>query len=297
MELARCSVVARSSPIRTPEVKDRSRLNLEPMNDTPSTSRATYPIAPEFLPDRELAEGRYLLRFARDDEDLDAVLRLRYDVFNLELREGLDSSHATGRDLDRFDPVCHHLMVSEKGTGAVVGCYRMQTVEMAATNLGFYSQTEFDLDSLPGSVLDQSMEIGRACVARDHRSTQVLFLLWKGLALYVAANRRRYLFGCSSLTSQDPADGKAFMDHLEAHDHLHPSLRIRPQPGFECYPASFRGVADRKVEMPPLFRIYLRHGAKVCGPPAIDREFKTIDFLVLFDVDSMDPRMFATFFD
>jgi len=179
----------------------------------------------------------------------------------------------------------------------VVGCYRMQTSEMATQNLGFYSQIEFDLDGFPPSVIDHSLEIGRACVAKDHRSTHVLFLLWKGLALYVAANRRRFLFGCSSLTSQDPTEGKAFMDYLTQHDHLHPDFQIQPQPGFECYPKSLAGSVDRQVRVPPLFRIYLRHGAKVCGPPAIDREFKTIDFLVLFDVDRMDPKMFETFFD
>lgn len=267
------------------------------MNDERSTAQSTYPVSLESLPTRELEEGHYLLRFARNDEDLDAVLRLRYEVFNLELKEGLDSSHETGRDLDRFDPVCHHLMVIDKTTGDIVGCYRMQTSEMAAQNLGFYSQIEFDLEGFPPAVIDHSMEIGRACVAKDHRSTHVLFLLWKGLALYVANNRRRFLFGCSSLTSQDPEEGKAFMDKMIQRDHLHPEFEIHPQPGFECYPKNFSGGEDRRVRVPPLFRIYLRHGAKVCGPPAIDREFKTIDFLVLFDIDQMDAKMFDTFFD
>ncbi len=267
------------------------------MTDNALTARATYPVSPELLPSRELQEGRYTVRFARTDTDLDALLRLRFEVFNLELGEGLDASLQTGRDVDRFDAVCHHLMVIDTRSGEVVGSYRMQTSEMAAQNHGFYSQTEFDLGGFPARVLDHSMEIGRACVAKAHRSTHVLFLLWKGLALYVAANRRRFLFGCSSLTSQDSAEGKAFMDYLVAHDHLHPEFKIRPQPGFECYPAAYAGGVDLPVKVPPLFRIYLRHGAKVCGPPAIDREFKTIDFLVLFDVDRMDTRMFQTFFE
>lgn len=267
------------------------------MKETSSTAQTTFPISPESLPARELHEGRYLLRFARNRQDLDAIQRLRYKVFNLELNEGLESSHETGRDIDRFDPVCHHLMVLEPTSGAIVGCYRMQTSEMAAKNLGFYSQIEFDLSGLPTSVIEHSMEIGRACVAKDHRSTHVLFLLWKGLALYVAANRRRFLFGCSSLTSQDPAEGRAFMHYLAERGHLHADFQIRPQPGFECYPEGLSESVDPPVRVPPLFRIYLRHGAKVCGPPAIDREFKTIDFLVLFDVDRMDPKMFETFFD
>ena len=50
------------------------------------------------------------------------------------------------------------------------------------------------------------------------------------------------------------------------------------------------------IELPSLFRTYLRYGTLVCGPPAIDREFKTIDFLVLLDSEALDPRSRALFF-
>ena len=49
------------------------------------------------------------------------------------------------------------------------------------------------------------------------------------------------------------------------------------------------------MKIPKLFRTYLRFGAKVCSPPAIDRRFKTIDFLVLFDVYEIDARRAAYF--
>jgi putative hemolysin len=267
------------------------------MGDKVVESTGIYPLLADQIPDRELEEGRYLLRFAHNEADLDAILRMRYEVFNLELGEGLDSSHATGRDSDEFDPVCHHLMVLERDSGEVVGSYRMQTSEMAAQHRGFYSDIEFDLSMLPPSVRANAFEIGRACVAKSHRSTHVLFLLWKGLALYVAAHRKRFLFGCSSLPGQDPHEGKALMDHLEKRGSLHPELRVLPRRQYRCYDDDFVGTPGLEVKVPTLFRTYLRHGAKVCGPPAIDRLFKTIDFLVLFDVNGMDPRLFQTFFD
>jgi putative hemolysin len=40
-----------------------------------------------------------------------------------------------------------------------------------------------------------------------------------------------------------------------------------------------------------LLAAYLALGAGICGPPAIDREFKTIDFLTLVDLHS--PTMQA----
>jgi len=34
---------------------------------------------------------------------------------------------------------------------------------------------------------------------------------------------------------------------------------------------------------------YLTLSAKICGPPALDREFKTIDFLTLLDMETLHP--------
>ncbi len=258
-----------------------------------SSQSAAYPIRDDLLPVERIAEGRYEVRFARTAGELDELLRLRYEVFNLELGEGLESSHATGRDRDEFDAVCHHLIVVERATESVIGTYRMQTSAMAAAHIGFYSDAEYDLSLLGAPVLDHAVELGRACIALDHRNTQVLFLLWKGLARYLAATGQRYLFGCCSLTSQDPAEGWAVMERLERRGQVHPELRTVPRPELEC-PRGGRFTGRLKI--PRLFRVYLRHGALVCGPPAIDRRFKTIDYLVIFDVASLDEKRFKTFF-
>lgn len=255
-----------------------------------------YPICAELVPPAVLREGRYEVRFARSEAELEAVLRLRFEVFNLELGEGLDESFATGLDRDEFDAVCHHLIVTDLQTTQIVGTYRMQTGEMATRNAGFYSASLFDVAALPAGIVADSVEVGRACVAESHRNTQVLFLLWRGLALYVASNRKRYLFGCCSLTSQNPHEGLAVMRSLEAHGHVHPELRVAPQPGYECYGPELEPDPAVEAKIPKLFRIYLRHGAKACGAPAIDRLFKTIDYLVIFDVAAMDERQVRTFF-
>ena len=43
-------------------------------------------------PKAVLEQGRYELRFARTPEELDAILELRFRVFNLEMGEGLEES-------------------------------------------------------------------------------------------------------------------------------------------------------------------------------------------------------------
>jgi len=255
-----------------------------------------YPSFKQNLPETEIREDNYRVRFAQTTEDLDKVLKLRFEVFNLELGEGLESSFRINRDLDEFDSTCHHLIVEDVSTDRIVGTYRMQTADMAAAGLGWYSATEFDLMSLPIRVLEDSVELGRACVARDHRNLQVLFLLWRGLAAYVAHNKKRYLFGCCSLTSQDARDGLRLMQLLEADGNCDEVLRVTPMPGFECTIDSEDDTEPFDISVPRLFQIYLRYGAKVCGQPALDRRFKTIDFLVMFDVFEMDGPTRNLFF-
>jgi putative hemolysin len=254
-----------------------------------------YPSFPELLPGGEVTAGRYIVRFARSVEDLDQIERLRFQVFNLELGEGLDSAFATGRDHDEHDPHFHHLLIACGASGEIVGTYRLQTSEMAERRGGYYSAGEFDLGELPREFLASAVEVGRACVARGHRNGRVLNLLWRGLALYLLKNQKRHVFGCCSLTSQDAALGQATMVFLEREGHVHPSLYAPPLPGLGCAGADPASL-ETQVHIPPLFQSYLNLGAKIFGPPAIDRHFKTIDFLVALDVAALDEHSYRFFF-
>ena len=240
------------------------------------------------IPRTFIEDSKYVVRFASTHEEIEAALKLRFEIFNLELGEGLDSSFLTGRDRDPFDATCQHLVVIEKSTDRIIGTYRVRTIEMAQTAQGFYSAGQFELRQMPFDVLAQSVELGRACIARAHRDRQVLFLLWRALARYTAEEGKRFLFGCCSLTSQEPAEGQQLLKQLTDEGHMHPSLRINPKPGFECVKGDSPWPGE--VQLPRLFKCYLSIGAKVCGPPAIDREFKTIDFFVNFDLLKMNDK-------
>ena len=142
-----------------------------------------------------------------------AAYRLRFVVFNLEMNEGLESAYADGYDKDHFDDVCDHLIVEDKTTGAVVGTYRMQMGEVAGQYFGYYSEQEFCFARYE-SMRNQIVELGRACIHRDYRSSDVLHLLWRGIARYALVNGARYMMGCCSLTSQDPEMGHAVHESL-----------------------------------------------------------------------------------
>jgi len=238
-------------------------------------------------------QGRYLVRWADCEPDLDEALRLRFRIFNEELGEGLEASRTTGRDEDGFDAFCHHLLVEDRVTSVVIGTYRMQTEEMARRGYGFYSDGEFHLEDLPAGVRTIAVEVGRACIARGHRSRAVLFLLWRGLARYLTATGCRYFFGCCSLTGTEAALGQRARVELASTGRVHPTIRVRVRAGLECPSVA---PAPGSFELPALFRTYMRYGSLVVSPPAIDREFGTVDFLVLFDLLGLDARSRRLFF-
>ncbi len=265
------------------------------MPPLPRTYPPAYPPFPEGLPEEVVTAAPYEVRFARTTHELEAIQKLRFDVFNLELGEGLDASYDAGRDVDEFDAACHHLMLCDTTTGDVVGTYRLQTLAMAEHGRGFYSDVEFDLSGLPRDILSEAVEIGRACIAKEHRSLRVLYLLWSGLGMYLARNKKRYLFGCNSLTSQDPVEGQQVLDYLVENGHMHPTLTVRPQPGFACVPDDLTTPPNTRAKVPRLMRVYLSFGAKICGPPALARLFKTIDYFAFFDTYTLDQRALAYF--
>ena len=137
--------------------------------------------------------AHYTTRLARNADDIRAAQVLRFEVFNLELNEGLAASHATGRDEDPFDSVCDHLLVEHRPSGRAVGTYRLQTGLNAAAHRGYYCEQEFEFNTFEPARAE-IIELGRACVDREHRNLIVLGLLWKGIADYARERRGLRLF-------------------------------------------------------------------------------------------------------
>lgn len=225
-------------------------------------------------------------------EDVRECQRLRYLVFNCELGEGLTNSDRCGLDRDGFDTVCDHLMVRDAHSGVLAGTYRMQTGYRAKGNLGYYSEQLFDFWPFEG-MRGEVLELGRACVQAEYRHTAALHMLWKGIAAYAELCHARYLIGCSSLSSQNENAGLALYRSLAERHLAEPALRTRPHAAHRCK----EDCGAARIPAPPrLFRAYLDISARVCGPPAIDREFKTIDFLTLVDLQKLPDRVRARFF-
>lgn len=250
------------------------------------------PHHPSGIPVGVHVSGRYLVRFARTLADVRAVQRLRFNVFNLELREGLLSSYDTGLDADEFDARCHHLMVFDRADDEIVGTYRLMTHELAHGDER-YTEREFDLSTLPPAIVRHGTEVGRACVARAHRNGRVLQLLWRGIARYLDWNDQRFVFGCCSVPTLDPAEIARVSLELAKGKHMHPRFRAATRPHLGAPDERAPAPSGTSGALPPLFTSYLRLGAKVCGGPALDQEFGVTDYLVVLDLREMEPRVLS----
>jgi putative hemolysin len=263
------------------------------LGDRAAMSTASVLIAPD---DTDRASGpRYTLLLSTDPALVDAAQCLRHDVFTSEPGFALAGS-ADGRDSDRFDEYCDHLLVREDNSGELVGCYRMLPPPGAIAAGGLYTATEFDvrgLDSLRPSLV----EMGRAVVREDHRNGGVVLLMWAGILAYLDRCDYDYVAGCVSVPvtgADDDIPGsqiRGVRDFVRRRHAAPAEYTVHP---YRPVTVGGRGLDDiappARVAVPPLMRGYLRLGAQVCGEPAHDPDFGVGDFPALLDKRRADTR-------
>lgn len=234
-----------------------------------------------------------IVRLAENQLEIEKALTLRYNVFNQELGEGLPISAQTGKDRDDYDLFCDHLIVLDKKQDSIVGTYRLLRRSVARANIGFYSETEFDLRPVY-ELEDEVAEIGRSCVHPEYRDGSVILLLWTGLASYMLQYNLRYLMGCGSIHSIDSDTASKIHYYLKEKDALvRCDLDIKPHASHKMDGFSTGFSADIKSitkSVPPLIKGYVRVGARMCSEPAVDRAFGTTDFFVFFDINEVNRR-------
>ncbi len=234
--------------------------------------------------------GEYFIKTADNEEELDQALRLRHEVFIEELlgRRGI-----FGVDMDRFDGKCDHLIVKEKSTGRCLGTYRLISDLYCD---GFYSASEFNLGRVSG--LDGvKLEVGRVCIAREHRGNNMMGLLWEGIYHYMQLIKARYVFGCSSIMTTDRVDIAIAHRYLAERGYLTSALDVAPRKKYRLPTLhadmsvlpSTDDIPDRAQRIVPrLLEDYFKFGARVCGEPALDRAFRCADYFTILDLHNLN---------
>ncbi|MBC7437742.1 MAG: GNAT family N-acetyltransferase [Bdellovibrionales bacterium] len=245
--------------------------------------------------------GQLDVRWADSEADVREAQHLRYQVFAREMGARLTPPKGTefGLDVDRFDAFCDHLLVravlpGDDGDGPLVGTYRVLGPQAARRAGGLYSDSEFDLAPL-ALLRPQAVELGRSCVHPAWRSGGVIMALWSALCQYMLAHRLDTMIGCASIGLDDGGRMAGRLWRHLRHTHLAaPQWQVSPRTplplddAIDLPPAvpGVKGMADA----PPLIKGYLRCGARLLGPPALDAAFNTADLPVMLRIDELAPR-------
>jgi putative hemolysin len=248
----------------------------------------------------DVSAGDLDVRLTETAEEIDAALALRYRVFYDEMAaKPTPEMAARGHDFDNYDDVCDHLIVLDRGLGegpgSVVATYRLIRREAAARLGRFYSEDEFDVTPLlemEGNIL----ELGRSCVAEDHRNRATMQILWRGLTEYIMHHDIVVMFGCASLPGCDPLALAVPLSYLH-HNHLAPE-ELRPRALAERY-QNMAVLAAPEVErkqalavLPPLIKGYLRVGGFVGDGAVIDHQFNTTDVCIVVKTDLVTGKYY-----
>ncbi|WP_426210112.1 GNAT family N-acetyltransferase [Massilia sp. TWP1-3-3] len=231
------------------------------------------------------------------EDEVRAAQRLRYRIFGGELGARLPGpARESGLDADRFDPFCDHLLVhaaSATGQPLLVGTYRVLAPDGARRAGGFYSDAEFDLAPLR-ALRPRALELGRSCVHPDYRNGGVILALWSALGRYMLQRRLETMIGCASISlAGGPEAATAIWESLHPRYLAAPCWQVRARHPLELgsprVPTA-EPTARFAPDTPPLIKGYLRCGAMLLGPPALDRAFNTADLPIMLRLDDLAPR-------
>lgn len=241
----------------------------------------------------------YEIKIATDSSDIEKALRLRFEVFKLEMGNALDRDFNRRLDVDEYDKFCEHLIVIDKSNNQVVGTYRLLFSSKADKRIGFYSEKFFNITNIK-KLNKEMLELGRSCVHKDYRDHLVINLLWSGIARYIQEHNVKYLFGSVRLATTDPKEVSMAFNLIRKRYYASPRFRVKPWPQ-----NSFKGL-DEDIELknpreilrqlPALVKGYLRLGVKVCGLPAMNPDFGSVVLFILLDLERMAPSYRRHFF-
>jgi putative hemolysin len=238
----------------------------------------------------------YQVRFARDQSELERAQALRCAVF--QLHSSADPTDGA-LDCDAFDAVGAHLLLFT-GTGTLVGTCRLITREqLISAHRGqreFYSATEFDLTFVPDDILDKGVELGRLAIEAPHRSGTAFIQLWRAIGDYLRDMRKRYLFGCVSIAGTSVPAAMQLLAELEARSALHPQLRVHPKANVARAALPAPGGLESAAHLPPLLKLYLAAGARICSVPVVDAQFGVCDVWTVLDTTAMRENYRRRFF-
>ncbi len=243
--------------------------------------------------------GPYILQMARTKKEVLECFRLRHEVFCVEMAGNPKKSKL---DFDRFDNFCDHLIIVHEPSNRIVGTYRMNFSE---TSDMFYTESEFDITDWINQQKDPFIELGRACIHKEHRRGTVISLLFRGIIEYMKHFNAVKLIGCSSVKVTDARSAALVYKYFELIGALAEDV-FKPHDKYQMKDLLFwlmvfsKGLSNNQKQeaeekIPSLLKSYLKAGAKIGSYPAYDEEFRCIDFVTIIERTEMDAKLVKKF--
>ncbi len=237
--------------------------------------------------------GPYIIKTADSVDDLLKAFRLRYEVFHREFREIM----RPGLDVDKYDRSFDHLLIFHMPSNQLVGTYRLRSTPLVTKS---YTAQEFTMKDLTGYSAPY-LELGRACIHKEHRKGAVMSLLFRGIAEYMNRSEAQTLFGCSSVKITDPRLAALLYQYLfvkgfTCETQVVPTTEYK-MPGIDMWTRFYKQNLDENSEaeaealLPSLVKMYLKMGAKIACEPAFDEEFACIDLLTILQREQLEASL------
>ena len=253
--------------------------------------------------------GSLEVRLAETEHEIEQAQRLRYAVFYEEMSATpTPAMREAGRDFDKFDAVCDHLLVvdrdahGEDGQPLVVGTYRLTREKDADKVGGFYTSSEYDLlpmiSGMPKGT--KYLELGRSCVLKSYRARPgTMQLLWKGLMAYVARFDIDVMFGCASFPGTEPQALALPLSYLH-HFHAMPAdltvtARADLYVPMNRLDAAAIDAREGIRSLPAMLKGYVRAGCCIGDGAVVDTQFDTTDVFIFFPLSGIDARYKSRF--
>ena len=132
------------------------------------------------------------------------------------------------------------------------------------------------------------LEFSRAVTHKDFRGSGTMMVTWKGLAEYIKTFDIKLMFGIPSFHGIDPNEFKKELSYLH---HFHKvrneiCCRSKEYTDMNLVPKDQINEKEAFMNLPALFKGYLRVGAKIGDGAFIDEEFDTIDVFITVETDA-----------
>ncbi|MDG2195212.1 MAG: lysophospholipid acyltransferase family protein [Polaribacter sp.] len=164
--------------------------------------------------DRLLESKNYEVFFANAKSIpnvLQEIGRLREITFR-DIGEGTNKAI----DLDKFDKYYYHLILWDREANVLAGAYRMglgKDIYKKYGIAGFYIHTLFRFEPELYSMMENTIEMGRAFIIKEYQQKPMpLFLLWKGIVhVTLRYPAYKYLMGGVSISNKFSEFSKSLM--------------------------------------------------------------------------------------